>query len=227
MPNLQRSPKNKNNMSHAQDEDNAPVTREWMKTILEHNNKQFHDHLAQMTATIHTTFNSKIVGLESQIADLKQVNTEQRQKIEHLERNQRKYNIKISQLNAPKEEISRIISTALQQPDLKIRDIIPIKTKAGPIKFIATCNSMDDKGAIMSKKKALTYKGVPFYVNNDLTPKEEEIQYKLRRFADGLGQRGTVAVAYKKVYSQQGCYEFNEATNEIEELKKTDFFKRP
>lgn len=227
MPKTIRSPNNKqhNGMQTDQENDDAPVTRDWMRMMMEQNNKQFHEHLNAMTTSIHTAFNTKIVALEEEIVELKQQNSDQERRIEHLERNQRRFNIKVSQLDAPREDVPHIIATALNTPELSIRDVIPIKTKTGATKFVATCSTSSDKAVIMAKKKLLTHNGRPFFVDNDLTRKEEEIQYKLRRFASEQGPKGSAAVAYKRVYTRNGCYEYNEATQKIEEKK--NFPKRP
>lgn len=207
---------------------NDIITKEWMESFMKTNLSRIEQRLETFESKIESAIKTKLESLESEISSLKERNTELEHKLEKLDRGQRRFNIKISKLSVSKDEVQKVISDALVaqgKPPAKIKNILEIKTKDGLSKFIGTCDSSEDKTRIMGIKKQLTYKGKPYYINEDLTPKEEEIQFKLRRFADSLGPRESTAVAYKRVYNMGKCYIYNDETQQIEITE--DFPHRP
>lgn len=172
---------------------------------------------------IRSTMENKITELETKVEELTTENTVLKKRIERLDKSQRRSNIKIVGLNVSKEEVQPIMATIMKklgEEDLQLKDVVEIKTATGGPKFVAKCDSIEEKRRIMSNKRKLAYNNKPVYVTDDLTQEEEEIQYKLRRFAETLGPRGTSAVAYKRVYHGDKCYEYDEQTQQITEKTK-------
>lgn len=213
-------------------EENSVVSKEWMSNFMEkltaNLELSIEAKITKCENTIMSTLYEKIGVLESEIHDLKKENSDLLRRMEGMEQRQRKNNIKISGLRVKKEELQHTINSSLTnigQQMIKLQDIIMIPPKAneGPL-FIATCESFEEKARLLKIKKNIMHQGAHFYINDDLTKKESEIQFHLRNFARSL-PRGTAAVAYGRVYAQNSCYVFNEALNQVIEDK--NFIKRP
>lgn len=202
------------------------ISKEWMENLMKgFVVKHIDSSLEQLEVRLQSSLDTKINAMADEIAVLRDQNQKLEDRLEKMERGSRRRNIKIAELNTTKENVPKVVSEALKAvgvSEVAIKNVIEIKTRNGDTKFIATCDSTEAKAKLMANKRKLRYRSVPFFINDDLTPAEEEIQFKLRKFAESLGPRGTASVAYGKVYAGNRVFQYNGETKEICE-KKVDF----
>lgn len=91
---------------------------------------------------------------------------------------------------------------------IDLQDIYKIITKSNQTKFVATSASLDDKRKLMLAKRNLKVDGKAIFVDDDLTPAEQSIQYKARLFAKE--ERKTV----EKAWIDGHTYVTNTMTNQ-------------
>lgn len=136
----------------------------------------------------------KVDALEDQINTLKQENEGLVNKVNQMDKQGRRLNIKITGMETNNtesalNEINRSIMTATSKP-IAVKDIRIMETKRGK-RIFATCQSMEDKRVIMANKKNMkTQDGKPMYVDQDLTKEESEIFYKCRKEAENHKKSG-------------------------------------
>lgn len=226
MQKTQRTPPNPG--TAACGENTGGITKAWMQDLIGQHTSSINLKMEKLEEKIEAaeynlskSLEAKINELQGEITVLKSQNASLAQKIERMDREQRKNKIMISDLKTGKDNVQKAVSEALVKAGVQavtLKDIREIKSKTGSVKFIGTCDSIEDKTRIKSVKKRLTHQGAPFYINDDLTPIEAEIQYHLRKYADSLGPRGTASVAYNRVFANGKCYTYNLETKEIVEI---------
>lgn len=168
---------------------------------------------------------TKIAALENTVTEVLAKNNELENKIQRLEKVQRKRNIVITGLDTNKEDAVSIIEDLMVQAGkekAKIKDTWKIQLKSGKYKFIGTCDSFEEKQRIMECKRIMKHKGKPFYLDDDLTEEEQLVQYKARTFARENGVPGLTSVSYRKVWIDGECYEYNNKTGSFLSQKDMD-----
>lgn len=164
---------------------------------------------------------TKIASLESQVKEVVAKNITLENKIQQLEKDKRKRNIVITGLNADKEDVANIVEKLMANPAderklARIKDVWKTQLKDGSFKFIGTCDSFEEKQRILKCKRQMVHNGKPFYLDDDLTKEEREIQFKARMFARQYGGKGSTAVGYRKVWIDGICHEYNNKTETFE-----------
>lgn len=153
------------------------------------------EDMAQEMRKLQEAFVLRLSGMEEKMALLVQENIREKERIlnleselERLDREKRRNNIKIKGIQAETvEEAARSVREILSTDVSNVRLITAQRGKI----IIGTCKSFDEKLRIMRKKKDLhTSSGAPVYVDNDLSPKDQEIYYKARRTATELRAEG-------------------------------------
>lgn len=96
---------------------------------------------------------------------------------------------------------------------INIRNI----SKISENKCLVELDSMDDKLMVMRNKSKLL--GKKYYIDNDLTKTEQNLQWKLRKLAKEKRNEGmTVAVKYRKLIVNGQEFRWNEREERLEEV---------
>lgn len=151
--------------------------------------------------------NNKFADWQNEKAELLQKQTELEERLDRIERQQKRNNIVVTgvavEAQAQANNVIEQLLKAKLNMNLKVGNAFYIKTKSGANKIIATMNSYEDKNAVMKSKRKLNDVGGPvkIFINDDLIPKDEFIQYQARIFAKKMRDSGKDAkIAFKKVY---------------------------
>lgn len=141
--------------------------------------------------------------LEKRIAELEWVN-------ERKERMERTNNIVIRKVNWGTERLEQEVEGFVKE-DLKVKVAVKkasrLRTSGKESVIIAEIENWEEKREIMRRKKELK-RGI--FIEDDLTKKEREIQYKLRGIAKEERQKGVKDVRDKKIYLKERWHRWNE-----------------
>lgn len=173
----------------------------------------FNDRVDKMAKYMET----KLQEWESEKAVLVRHQLELETKIELMERRQKRANVIITGLTTNNQPAKQCVEQLLRDKidnNITVTDAFPIKTKGG-VKILATLSSTESKLMIMRNKGKLSSSGNSpnIFVSDDLTKKEEAIQYQAREFARQMkAQKKDAKVAYKKVYVDNILHVWDEDT---------------
>lgn len=185
-----------------------------IKAMLDSNVKQVYSKIDESEANIKSAMEMKIGALEKQVAVLSTTNRELLMRVDKLEQEQRRKKVVVSGLDCQPEEVADKMKEAMKGAGgaaIDLQDIRKIITKSSQIKFVATCASVDDKRKLMLAKRNMKVDGKPIFVDDDLTPTEQSIQFKARLFAKEQRASGKkAAVAYRKVWIDGICHQYDE-----------------
>lgn len=183
-------------------------------TVLDEKLGAFLEHMQQIYAqsenNILAYVGEKVTLLEKKVTTLQEQNEDLGRKVEYLERQQKRRNITISKLNVRKEKVQQVLKEAAEAAgaeDINIKDVREIKLPNGETKFVGELGSFEEKLKLMRAKKQLIHDGEKFFINDDLTKNERDMQYKARRFAEAA--TGNTRVAYGKVFVNGAEYKYN------------------
>lgn len=166
---------------------------------------------------LRVDFNTKFDGLsaavtsrfekwEEEKAVLVNNQTELMNRIDQLERNQKRPNIVVTGLErdtelSARETVEQLFREKVSD-DIVVASAYKINMKNGSSKFIATMRSVEDKITVMKgKAKLLSDGGKKVFVADDLIKKDEFVQFQARSFAKKMSAENKEAkVAFKRVY---------------------------
>lgn len=112
-------------------------------------------------------------------------------KLDLFDRDRRRNNVIITGIEATNTEdaviaINNALKTSGVEPTPEIKNVRIIRLKSGQ-KVVGTCQSTEEKRAIMrNKRKITTSAGKPIFIDDDLSPEESAIQFKARQKAREL-----------------------------------------
>lgn len=199
--------------------DGPPVTQAWLTTMFQQQSVELNSvlttRLEESEKKIKAHLDEKVAVLNTQIAELQQDKERQSDRIEALEKMLKAKNIVVSGPKIAKEEVNTIIDKCLAsagESAVQLVDVRQITTKAGTVKFIAACTTMEEKSRIMKAKKSMAHNGKKVFVDSDLTREEQEIQFEARKFAKQQAEGSKVAVAYKKVWVNNACFVYDKSS---------------
>ena len=163
---------------------------------------------------------AKFLKWESEKAELIRNQNELENRIEQLERKQKRSNIIITGLQTNNRPIKSCVEQLFQEQidrNITLADAHLIRMKSGSTKIIATMSCMEFKNTVMKNKMKLSKEGpTKIFVTDDLTKKEEEIQFKAREFARAMKTKNKEAtVAYRRVYVNNVPHVWDELTQEF------------
>lgn len=197
-----------------EENESQPAMLNAIKTMLDNNARMLQAKIEETEANIKEAMQQKIGALERQVADLSTANHELNQRVEKLEREQRRKKIVITGIDCQTKSVAAGIKEAMKNAGgtgVDLQDVREIKTNNNKTKFLATCATLDDKQMVMLVKRKLKLDGKPIYINDDLTPEEQAVQYKARLFANEQRTSGKkAAVAYRKVWIEGVCHQYDE-----------------
>lgn len=167
---------------------------------------------------LSATVNTKFAEWEKEKAALVGNQNELMNRIDQLERNQKRPNIVITgydpdtELSA-RESIEQLFREKVSA-DIGVASAYKVRMKTGTSKFIATMRSVDDKITVMKgKAKLQSDDGKKIFVADDLIRKDEYIQFQARLFAKKAKLENKVAkVASKRVYVDNVAHIWDEET---------------
>lgn len=166
--------------------------------------KRLNEHVASQVQKIEEAFGTRITALESENAKLKSQNEDLSHRITRLEEDNRRYNVVVTGLkakdyNEARSGISNMIKES-GKPNVNFGNVRLIRTKSEVSKIVITCRTFEDKLQLMRNKVSYkTSDGNPIFLNDDLTPRQSEIQFKVRAAAKTLRAEG------KSVKTRNGC----------------------
>lgn len=164
-----------------------------------------------MEKDLKETVNSMSAKLESKFAEWEeekqQLLTHQKameKRLNELERRERRNNALITGLEATREDVKVVVNKAfagLDQP-VEVVEATVFKQQSGTCKIFVRFNNFEEKMAVFRQKKKLQTadgKGQVF-INDDLTRREQEMQYHGRMFAKTMReQKKSVKMGYGKM----------------------------
>lgn len=185
-----------------------------IKAMLDSNVKQMYSKIEESEANIKSAMEKKIRALEKEVAVLSTINRELLMRVDKLEKEQRRKKIVVTGLDCQPDVVADKMKNAMKGAGgavIDLQDIRKIITKSNRTKFVATCASVDDKLKLMLAKRNLKVDGKPIFVDDDLTPPKQYIQYKARLFETEERKTGKkAAVAYRKVWIDGVCHEYDD-----------------
>ena len=155
---------------------------------------------------------------EKQQMVLKQSALESR--IEQLERAAKRNKIVISGLDrkgvAPVEAVNNLLSEQLKVT-ARVKDAFEVKKKSGKSIIVASFNAFEDKIETMKEKSKLPK---DIYINNDLTAREQFLNYKAREFLKSLNtENRPVKIRTGLVHVGNTTYAWDEQAQSYAEQK--------
>lgn len=178
---------------------------------------------------LRSDFNNKFDNLSQQMtnqfavwdkekAELVNNQIELENKIDQLERNQKRPNIIVTGFDP---EIKSSVRDSIEQlfrekvaPGIVVATAYKVNMKNGASKFIATMRSVEDKIMVMKNKSKLQRDdGKKVFVADDLIKKDDFIQFQARLFAKKMRMENKEAkVAFKRVYVNNVAHVWDENT---------------
>lgn len=185
--------------------------------------------LAEKFTLMDQNLNQRLDRLEKKFDAWEEEKTEIRNRqdalearLERMERQTKRNNVVITGLPLQKERPARMVTKEFFKEKLNqeapVIDAFYVKTRGGT-KIVAKMASSDDKVAIMKSKRGAS--GLEkVYIDDDLTKREEFIQFKARELKKSLKAQGQEAkVGFQKVYAGDKLFMWNEEINEFKERK--------
>ena len=161
-------------------------------------------YLKDTVKTLTETMEAKFKQWEEEKSTMNNKQRELEERINELERRERKNNALITGLDATRNNVKVVVNNTLAKLDqpVTVAEAKVINTKGGASKIFVRFNSFDDKMKVFKQKKGLLGpdgKGQVF-LNDDLTRREQEMQFHGRALAKSLrAQMKTVKLGYGKV----------------------------
>lgn len=174
---------------------------------------------AQMTETM-SVLQEKFELLAKENEQIKVVNKQLQQRIEDLEKRERRNRIVITGIKAEnvieaRKELNLLTKRTMGK-EVDLRDMRVFRTRAGP-RVVAECSSFEVKMEIVKNKR--TFKrddGRPVFVDDDYTQAEQIHQRKLREIAKDKRSEGwKVSVGYRKINIDGKWFQFDEETEQL------------
>lgn len=155
--------------------------------------------------------------LEERIATLEWIN-------EKKERDDRKNRIIIKGVKWRREGLEKEVIDFIKDSikvNIGIKKAWTISTGGNKNMAVVEVDSWEQKRDIMSKKKELEK---DILIEDDLTRKEREIQWKLREMARGEREKGmkNVKVGYKKIRIEDKWFRWNEREDKLQEERRRE-----
>lgn len=167
---------------------------------------------------IKTDNEGRIKNMEKKNKDMRKLLQHMEEKMERREKIERKQNIVITGVkfdaNNIKQEIESLIGEKLGVK-IKVEEAYKLGKEAGSNqRAIAKLQSWKEKQDVMKNKSKL--RGHSIYIDNDLTPKEREIQKKLREIGITESEKGNRArIGYKKIMINGKNFEWDDEHDTI------------
>lgn len=222
MPNMSR------NASRTRDQI-IKISKEDLRAYLAEEMEKIREDFRRMETNVGKIFEGRIASLENEIKTLNSRNTILENRIERIEREQKKKNIVITNLKAPKEKVNEIIrdiTSGTSAAQVQLTNLYVRKGKNGD-KIMATCASYDEKILLMKEKPRMRFQNVPFYIDDELTVEEELIQFRARNLAREQKRKGGITkVAYKKIIIGDKVYTFNSVEDQFQDRNGTTLEER-
>lgn len=206
-------------MSNNSEMSSAQLTKDDLKSIMSEEMRKIALEFNKMEKTVARTINAtedRIMGaftefelkvgkkvsmlevridqLTAENAELKNENGKLSAKVNQIDRDRRRNNIIVTGIAAgttaeAATAVNKLCASS-GETGIAISNIRLIKGKGGP-KVLGTCRSHEEKMMIMRKKKDLRGPdGNPVYVNDDLSPEDNEIQFLARKRRNELKAEG-------------------------------------
>lgn len=141
-------------------------------------------------------------------------------RLDQLERRERRNNILISGLNVNRENAMVVVNglfAGLEQP-VTVDEVSVITAQGGKPKVLARLKNFDDKMKVIKSKKGLSMldtKGekVPVFVNDDMTKKDQLIQFRGRALAKEMrAKQKVVKIGFRKLSIDGAWHVWDDAT---------------
>lgn len=170
----------------------------------------------------------KVLQEENQA--LRDDNTRLSAKLGIFDRDKRRNNVIISGLEATNpEEAVTIVNKALKatgvEPTPLIMNVRILRLKSGQ-KIVGSFQSLEEKRAIMRNKRNIkTADGNPVYIDDDLSPEDSQIQFRVRQKAKEWRAAGKdVKIGSGQIKVDGTWWKYDAATGDIS--KKVDYNKK-
>lgn len=147
---------------------------------------------AKEITTLTEKFDTALSGWELVKAQLVSKQSELENRLDRLERQEKRNSIVITGLNEivdpgkVKSAVSDLFTNKLGV-NVSINDAFQIKLRSGKTKVIAKLNSFEDKRSIMISKKSLSK---DIFVDDDLISKDQFVRFQAREFVKGIRKEG-------------------------------------
>lgn len=147
---------------------------------------------AKEITTLTEKFDTALSGWELVKAQLVSKQSELENRLDRLERQEKRNSIVITGLNEivdpgkVKSAVSDLFTNKLGV-NVSINDAFQIKLRSGKTKVIAKLNSFEDKRSIMISKKSLPK---DIFVDDDLISKDQFVRFQAREFVKGIRKEG-------------------------------------
>lgn len=173
--------------------------------------------LKDTVKTLTESLELKFQKWEEEKADLicKQRDLEKR--LNELERRERKNNALITGLEATRDNVKVVVNNTLAklaQP-VTVEEARVLNVQGGATKIFVRFRSFEDKMSVFNQKKGLTglVNKTPVFINDDLTRREQEIQYHGRMFAKTMrSQNKNVRMGYGRIWVDGECWIWDDDT---------------
>lgn len=144
---------------------------------------------------------------EQERKNLTEAQKQLEQRIDQLERGQRRNNAIVTCSEFTTENGKAIVSKLLTQIDGTCRptEISCWKAAQGAAKVLVRFNSLEDKMKVFKMKRSLKHTGAdganhPVFINDDCTRKDQEVNYHIRKMANEMrNQKKDVKLGYRKL----------------------------
>lgn len=150
---------------------------------------------------------------------LRQTQAQLESRLDQLERREKRNCVVISGLNVVNRENAVVVVNGLfSGQGVTVEEARVINTKGDRPKVVAKFKCFDDKLKVLKAKKDLAMidtegKSVPIFVNDDLTKKDQHIQFRGRELAKEMrGKKKAVIIGLRKLSIDGEWHFWDEAT---------------
>lgn len=168
---------------------------------------EFGSQISELKDSFNKSLESKFGTWQQDKAQIIQKQTELENRIDQLERQQKRNNIVITGLNSVAGDtrnaktIANDLFTKEMQQTVSCLEAFQMKTKNGQTKIIAKMCTLEDKLRVMKSSRDSIKDGKKIFLSDDLIKKDQFMMFTARKFRDQAKNENKEAkIAYGKVF---------------------------
>lgn len=169
--------------------------------------REFGSQMSELKDSFNESLESKFGTWQQDKAQIIQKQTDLENRIDQLERQQKRNNIVITGLNSVAGDtrnaktIANELFTNQMQQTVSCLEAFQMKTKNGETKIVAKMGSLDDKLRVMKGGRDSIKDGKKIFLSDDLIKKDQFMMFMARKFRDQAKNENKEAkIAFGKVF---------------------------